>query len=269
MGNMFLISLVAIAGVLGMEGYAALAPKVVGQTVTYAVAGTKMRGYFAYDERVQGQRPAVLVVPEWWGVNDYTRRRTRMVAGLGYAALSVDMYGEGKEAKTPAEAEQASSAVMKNFDMGRARFLAAMKFLRGEPIVDPKKIAAIGYCFGGGVVLNMARQGIDLKGVVSFHGDLTAVKPAQPGTIKPKILVLTGGDDQLVPPEKVEAFQQEMKAAGADFRIISYPGAKHSFTNPGADALGKKSNLPIGYNAQADQKSWEEMKGFLRRLFKP
>lgn len=269
MVNIFLISLVAVAGVLGMEGSSASAPKVVGQTVTYAVDGMKMKSYFAYDARVQGQRPAILVIPEWWGLNDYARKRAQMIAGLGYAALAVDMYGEGKVAGNPAEAAQASSAVMKNFDVGRARFLAAMKFLQGKPIVDRKKIAAIGYCFGGGVALNMARQGIDLQGVVSFHGDLTPVKPAQPGSVKAKILVLTGGDDQLVPPEKVKAFQKEMKAAGADFHIVSYPGAKHSFTNPEATALGKKFNLPIGYNAQADQKSWEEMKEFLKSLFKP
>ena len=267
--KILLVLLVAITGVLWMEGSSSSAPKVVGQTVTYTVDGMKMKSYFVYDEGVQGKRPGVLVVPEWWGLNDYARKRAQMIAGLGYAALAVDMYGEGKVADTPAEATQASSAVMKNFDIGRDRFLGAMKFLQEKTIVDPKKIAAIGYCFGGGVVLNMARQGIDLQGVVSFHGDLTPVKPAQPGSIKAKILALTGGDDQIVPPEAVKAFQKEMKAAGADFRIVSYPGAKHSFTNPKATALGKKFNLPIGYNAQADQKSWEEMKAFLKSLFKP
>jgi dienelactone hydrolase len=261
--------LFTVAAILGMEGISTAAPQVVGKTVEYTVDGLKMKSYFAYDEKTQGQQPAVLVVPEWWGVTDYTRRRARMVAGLGYAALVVDMYGEGKEAKTPAEAGQASSAVMNHFDIDRARFLAAMKFLQEKANVDPKRIAAIGYCFGGGVVLNMARQGVELQGVVSFHGDLTAVKPAQPGTIKTKILVLAGGDDQLVPPEKVEAFRKEMKTAGADFRIVSSPGAKHSFTNPDATALGKKFKLPIAYNAQADQKSWEEMKEFLKGLFKP
>jgi dienelactone hydrolase len=262
------VVLLAIAGVLGLEGIAISAPKIVGKRVEYNVDGVRMKSYLAYDEKIQSRRPGVLVVPEWWGVNDYVRKRARMVAGLGYAALAVDMYGEGKEAKTPAEAQKWSSDVMENFDTGRARFLAALKFLQEQSIVHRGEIAAIGYCFGGGVVLNMARQGVGLKGVVSFHGELTAVKPAQPGTIKAKILVLTGGNDQFVPPEKVEAFKKEMKAAGADFRIISYPGAMHSFTNPEADALGKKFKLPIGYNAQADQKSWDEMKRFLKDLFK-
>ena len=132
--------------------------------------------------------------------------------------------------------------------------MAAMDFLKQQPTVDPTRIAAIGYCFGGGVVLNMARQGVDLKGVASFHGGLAAVKPAQPGMVKAKILVLNGGDDKFVTPEQIEAFKQEMKAAGADFPFISYPGAIHSFTNPDADELGKKFNMPIAYNANAGQK---------------
>jgi dienelactone hydrolase len=157
---------------------------------------------------------------------------------------------------------------MKNFDAGKARFFAAMDFLKQQPTVDPTRIAAIGYCFGGGVVLNMARQGVDLKGVASFHGTLTAVKPAQPGGIKAKILVLHGADDKFIPPEQIDVFKQEMRAAGADFKFISYPGAAHSFTSREADELGKKFNMPIAYNAEADQKSWNELKSFLTTIFK-
>jgi dienelactone hydrolase len=146
--------------------------------------------------------------------------------------------------------------------------MAATDFLKQQPTVDPTRIVAIGYCFGGGVVLNMAREGANLKGVVSFHGELTAVKPAQPGAIKAKILVLSGGADKFITPEQIEAFKQEMKVAGADFKFISYASAMHSFTNPEADALGKKYNMPIAYNAKADRESWNEMKKFLSAVFK-
>lgn len=157
---------------------------------------------------------------------------------------------------------------MKNFDVVKVRFLAAMDFLKQQPTVDPTRIAAIGYCFGGTVVLSMAGQGVDLKGVVSFHGGLGDVKSPQPGSVKAKILVLHGGADKLVTPEQVEAFKHEMKFAGADFRFISYPEAMHSFTNPEATELGKKLNLSVAYNADADKKSWGEMKDFLKKIFK-
>ncbi len=241
--------------------------RIIGKPVEYRVNGMTMNGYLAYDDNLKGKRPGVLVVPEWWGVNDYIRNRARMLAKLGYTALVVDMYGEGKTAANPDEAGKLSSQIMKNPDIANARFRSAVEFLIGQPTVDPARIGAIGYCFGGGVVLNMARQGTDLKGVVSFHGNLTPVVPAKPGGVKPKILVLTGSDDSLVPPDKVEAFEREMKGAGADYRVISYPGAKHSFTNPEADSLGKKFNMPIAYNPNADKKSWEEMKKFLTNIF--
>ena len=226
-----------------------------------------MKGYLAYDKDVKGKRPGVLVVPEWWGLNDYARRRAGMLAELGYTALAVDMYGEGKVVTTPDEAGKLSSEAMKNFDASKAGFMAALDFLKGQPTVDPSRIAAIGYCFGGGVVLNMARQGVDLKGVASFHGGLAAVKPVQPGSVRAKILVLNGGADKFITPEQIEAFKQEMKAAGADFQFISYPGALHSFTNPEATELGKKFNIPIAYNAQADKESWSEMKRFLTKIY--
>jgi dienelactone hydrolase len=243
-------------------------PKINGMTVEYTTQAAVMKGYLAYDESIQGKRPGVLVVPEWWGLNDYVRMRARMLAELGYTALAVDMYGDGKMVMTPDEAGKLSSEAMKDFDVAKARFVAALDFLKQQANVDANRIAAIGYCFGGGVVLNMSRQGVDLDGVVSFHGGLAAVKPAQPGSIKAKILVLHGGDDKFVTPEQIEAFKQEMRAAGADFQFISYPGATHSFTNPEATELGKKFNMPIAYNADADKKSWEEMKDFLSMIFK-
>jgi dienelactone hydrolase len=263
-----LINLAVFASVLGMIGIASAEPKIVGKTVEYTAQGAVMKGYLAYDENIKGKRPGVLVVHEWWGLNDYARKRARMLAELGYAALAVDLYGDGKQAVTPDDAGKLASELMKNFDVAKGRFTAAMDFLKQQDAVDPSRIAAIGYCFGGGVVLNMARQGVDLKGVASFHGSLTLVKSTQPGMVKAKILVLHGADDKFVTPEQVEAFKQEMKAAGADFKFISYPGALHSFTNPEADALGRKFNMPIAYNANADKKSWYELKKFLNMIFK-
>ncbi|MBI5057649.1 MAG: dienelactone hydrolase family protein [Nitrospirae bacterium] len=242
--------------------------KVQGQAVDYSDNGVVMKGYLAYDENIKGKRPGVLVVHEWWGHNEYARKRARMLAELGYTALAVDMYGDGKQAMHPDDAGKFSSELMKNFDTAKSRFTAAMNFLKQQPTVDPERIAAIGYCFGGGIVLNMARQGIELKGVASFHGGLTAVKPAGPGAVKAKILVLHGADDKFTTPEQIDAFKKEMKAAGADSKFISYPGAMHSFTNPDADMYAKKFNLPLGYNAEADKKSWSELKKFLKAIFK-
>jgi dienelactone hydrolase len=257
-----------IVMVWSLVGLASAEPKIQGKTAEYSTQGVVMKGYLAYDEKVKGKRPGVLVVHEWWGLNEYARKRARMLAELGYTALAVDMYGDGKQAVHPDDAKQFTSELMKNADVATARFMAALDFLKQQPTVDPGRIAAIGYCFGGGVVLNMARQGVDLRGVASFHGSLAPIKPAQPGTVKAKVLVLHGADDKFIPPEQIEAFKQEMKSAGVDFRFISYPGAIHSFTNPEADGLGKKFNMPIGYNADADRNSWEELKNFLNTIFR-
>ena len=241
---------------------------VVGHEVQYKAGGTVMKGYIAYDGNLKGKRPGVLVVPEWWGLSGYERMRARKLARLGYVALAIDMYGGGRQAKDPDEASRLSSEVTKNFDLERARFMAALEFLKGQPVTDGSRLAAIGYCFGGGVVLNMAAHGADLRGVTSFHGSLGAVKPPKPGTVKARILVFQGKDDKFVGPQKVEAFRREMKKAGADFRIVLYPGATHSFTNPKADEYAKKFNLPIAYDAHADRDSWRKLKKFLRQIFK-
>ncbi len=259
---MCIIPLVVIAGCSASTGV-----RIQGQPVDYRDDGTVMNGDIAYDKSLKGKRPGVLVVHEWWGHNEYARQRARMLAELGYTALAVDMYGEGKQAMHPDEAGKFSSEMMKNFPAARSRFIAAMDTLKDHPTVDPDRIAAIGYCFGGGIVLNLARQGIDLKGVASFHGSLRPVRPTEIGGIKAKILVLHGADDPFIPFQQVYAFQEEMKKAGADLRFISYPGAVHSFTNPGADAIAEKYGLQIGYNAEADQQSWEELKKFLKEIF--
>ncbi len=239
------------------------------ETVTYTSQGVVMKGYLVYNDSITSKRPGILVVHEWWGLNDYARKRARMLAELGFTALAVDMYGEGKQARHPGDAQKFASEVMKNMPAAKARFMAAYDLLKQQPTVDPGRIAAIGYCFGGGVALQMAREGADLKGAVSFHGMLETMAPAKPGAMKAKILALTGADDKFVPPDQVEQFKQEMKKAGADYQVIVYPGARHGFTNPEADAYAKQFDMPqLGYNAQADKQSWEEMQKFLNQIFK-
>lgn len=260
------LSLGMVALILCCMSNAYGASKIEGKVVEYSAQGVVMKGYLAYDVNSTGKRPGVLVVHEWWGHNEYARTRARMLAELGYVALAVDMYGEGKKAMHPDDAKTFSSELVKNFDLSKARFLAALDFLKQQPNVDTGRIAAIGYCFGGGVVLNMALQGVDLKGVASFHGSLTAVKPAQPGTVKARILVLHGADDAFFTPEQIDAFKKTVKDAGADLTFISYPGAIHSFTNPDADAYAKQFNLKLGYSADADKKSWAELRTFLEAV---
>lgn len=240
---------------------------VQGKEVSYQADGTTLKGYIAYDDAIKGKRPAVLVVHEWWGHNSYARRRADMLAELGYTALAVDMYGDGKQANHPDEAGKFATEVSKNMPMAKARFDAGMQLLRKQKTVDAGQMAAIGYCFGGGVVLNMARIGADLKGVASFHGSLGTGNPAQPGKIKARIISFTGEDDAMIGADKVAAFKQEMEHAGANFRVVTYPGVKHSFTNPDADELGKKFNLPLAYNAAADKDSWQQATVFLREIF--
>lgn len=264
-----LLPFIALIALLFLAAGSPVHAKVLGKEVEYTAQGVVMKGYLAYDNRLKGIAPAVLVVHEWWGLNDYARKRARMIAELGYTALAVDMYGGGQQATHPDDAGKFSSAVMKDFDTAKARIQAAEEFLRKQPTVDPDRLAAIGYCFGGGVVLNLARQGSDLKGVASFHGMLGAITPAQAGSMHTKILVLHGEEDAFTTPEQIAAFKKEMADAQADYQFISYPGAKHSFTNPAATAYGKKFNLPLAYNKKADQESWKALKKFLSSVFHP
>ena len=240
---------------------------VQGHEVSYQVNGTTLKGYITYDDAVKGRRPAVMVVHEWWGHNAYARHRADMLAEQGYTALAVDMYGDGKVANHPDDAGKFATEVSSNMPMAKARFEAGMKLLRKQKTVDGKKIAAIGYCFGGGVVLNMARLGEDLKGVASFHGALSTDIPVTPGKIRARIISFTGEDDVMITADKVSAFKTEMDAAGANYRVVTYPGVKHSFTNPDADELGRKFNLPLAYNAAADKDSWQQATVFLREVF--
>jgi len=242
-------------------------PDLYTEEVDYSADGVELKGYLAYDKNIKGKRPGVLVVHEWWGHNDYARKRARMLAQLGYTALAVDMYGSGKTADHPDDATRFMNEVMEKMERGEARFNAALDLLRGRATTDPKRIASIGYCFGGGVVLHMARRGADLKGVASFHGSLGSLHTPEPGSVKAKVLVLHGADDKLIPAAQVEAFKSEMTAARADFRFIAYPGAGHSFTNPDADGFAERFNMPLAYSKEADTLSWQEMKVFLEKVF--
>ncbi len=209
----------------------------------------------------------MLVVPEWWGNNDYPRKRADMLAELGYVAFAVDMYGDGKVADNPADAGKLAGQVMSSMNGMKSRFLAALEQLKKCKAVDPARIAAIGYCFGGGVVLNMACAGADLRGVVSFHGSLAAVQPAKPGSVRAKILVCNGAADMFNPEAAVKTFKANMDSSKATYTFINYPDALHAFTNPASTDVGKKFSIPIAYNEKADKQSWADMKEFFGKIF--
>lgn len=235
-------------------------PNFVGEVTNYSTDSTNMIGYLAYDANDSSKRPGILVVHEWWGHNEYSRERADMLAKMGYVALAVDMYGDGKQAAHPQEAGEFAGMVMGNFDEAKARFEAAMNVLKSNPNVDADKIGAIGYCFGGSVVLSMANSGYDLNAVAAFHAGLGLPVMPDAGTIKGKVLVAQGADDPFVPEQQILDFKAAMDAAGADYKYVAYDGAVHAFTSKGADALGEKFELPLAYNAAADSASWEELK---------
>jgi dienelactone hydrolase len=241
---------------------------VQGKEVNYSANGTTLKGYVAYDDAVKGKRPGILVIHEWWGHNEYARRRARMFAEQGYTALALDMYGDGKQAHHPDDAGKFASEVSKNAVLAKARFDAAYNLLSKEDTVDASKIAAVGYCFGGSVALNMARIGEPLKAVVSFHGGLATDHPAEAGKVKARIASFTGEEDPMIPAAQVAAFRQEMDKAGVSYKVVTYPGAKHAFTNPDADKYGQEFKLPLAYNAAADKASWQEGLAFLANAFK-
>jgi len=244
--------------------------EIQGREVHYRDGDVSLIGYLAWDDAVTTPRPGVLVVHEWWGHNHYARERARKLAKLGYTAFALDMYGTGKVADHPQDAERFMNALVGDMARARERFLAARRVLAADATVDARHIAAIGYCLGGGVVRHMAKAGIgDLAGVVSFHGALGLMDSAPDGPSNPPALVFTGGADPFVPADRVAAFSASMTRAGAPFTLVSYPGVQHSFTNPGADALGRRFNLPLVYDPAADRDSWTRMTRFLHRVLTP
>jgi len=225
-----------------------------------------LQGYFAYDKSISGARPAVLVFPEWWGVSKYIKQRTRMLAEMGYAALAADMYGDGRLAASADEAAAMMNAVLSDMETGTARIRAAYQCLRNQSQADPSRMAAIGYCFGGAMALHAARIGMELRGVVSFHGALGSFHKPAPGEVKAKILVCHGAEDAMVTDRDVSAFEQEMTDAGVDLKLVSYAGASHGFTSREASENAKKYGLPLGYHAEADSGSWQEMQQFFKTV---
>ena len=237
--------------------------KMVTHPVEYKQDGTVLQGYLAYDDAISGKRPGVLVVHEWWGLNDYVKKRAEQVAALGYVAFACDLYGKGVVTKDPKEAA-GHAGHLRGQPLMRERAKAGLEVLAKHKFTDPQRLAAMGYCLGGTTVLELAYSGADVKGVASFHGGLHLPQPQDPRPIKAKILVLHGADDPRIKPEEIAAFQEAMRQAQADWQMIYYGGAVHSFTNPGADAFKMKG---IGYSASADQRSWQHLKDFLQEIF--
>ncbi len=234
------------------------------EPVEYKQGDTVLQGFLAYDDAVPGKRPGVLVVHEWWGHNQHARNAATKLAKAGYVGFALDMFGKGKVATHPDDAMGFVKEATKDPEVAKARFDAAMEYLKQQPQVDAERIGVIGYCFGGGVALDMARAGEPLRAVATFHGSLKpSGEPAKKGVIQPRsILIQTGGKDPMVTPDQVKQLEQEMKAAGVKAQVITYPQAKHGFTNPDADKAGMPG---LAYDAQADRKSWDAMLKYMRR----
>ena len=240
--------------------------KVKGMEVTYATDSTNLKGYIAYDENSKAKHPAVLIVHEWWGHNDYVRERADMLAELGYTAMAVDMYGDGKLAEHPDDAGKFARSVFTNLPEAKARFKAAVKVLKSHESVDTDKIAAIGYCFGGSVALTMANSGADLDAVAAFHSGVSL--PVMPNDqLKARVLVCNGAADPFISAESVTIFKKAMDSIGAQYEYIAYPDVTHSFTSKAADENAKKFNLPLAYDAEADAKSWSSLQELLKSVF--
>lgn len=237
------------------------------QTVSVHADGDTLICYLAYNDTIKSRRPAILVIPEWWGINEYPRKRARMLAQLGYVAMAVDMYGNGKVADSPAAAMKYASPFYRNPEKAKVRIDSVIAKLKTFDVVDPDKIGGIGYCFGGGVLLNTARLGDDLKGVVSFHGTLLGT-PARKGLLRTKILVCHGNADSFVTAKDVAIFKKQMDSIGASYTFIGYDGATHAFTNPESTGNGQKYKMPIAYNPKADTASWSAMTDFFASVFR-
>lgn len=236
------------------------------EPVSYTADTLQLKGFVTFDEAKEGKRPAVLIVHEWWGLNEYPRNRAKQLAEMGYIAMAVDMYGNGQTGESPTEAQALATPFYQNPALAKTRLDAAIAKLKTYPQTDTANMAAIGYCFGGFVVLNAAKQGADLDGVVSFHGNLGGV-PTDKDLLKANVLVAHGGADNFVPDEEVNSFKKSMDSVGAKYTFKVYPGATHAFTNPGADEKAAKYKMPIKYDAAADSASWNDMKTFFGTIF--
>ncbi|GHB15994.1 dienelactone hydrolase family protein [Salinicola rhizosphaerae] len=257
MGRLLLAVLFGLICLPALAAEEVEGPHVQGETFEYSTGGQTYQGYLAYNASDDEPRPGVLLVHEWWGLNDYVKRRADQLAALGFVALAVDMYGNGKVADHPSEAKEFSSQVLQDWPSARARLEAAMAALRKHPAVREDRMAAIGYCFGGSVVMNMALAGMPLNAVLSFHGSPTQAV-AKPQPFDGIVRIYNGQDDPLVEPQALDSMVAALEKDGAKVKVVQYPGAKHAFTNPGADALAQQYDLPLGYDAAADAASWQD-----------
>ncbi len=235
------------------------------QVIEYRDGPTVLEGFVAYDDATEELRPAVLIAPEWWGLTDYPKHRAEQLARMGYVAFAIDMYGKGEATDDPAQASKWVTPFYSDRKLCRQRAQAGLDTLMAQKYVDKSRVAAIGYCFGGMVALELARSGAPLAGVITFHGDVRRAGDEGPDDIKAKILVCHGGDDPLVPMKAVWEFQDEMNQAKADYQINIYSGAKHAFTNPAADSHHIDG---IAYNEQADKRSWMALNDFFAEIFR-
>ena len=251
-------------GLLALLIAAPLHAEVVGEKITYEHNGEVLEGYLAYDNSIPGKRPGVIVVHQWWGLTEYVRSRARQLAELGYVAFAVDMYGKGKVTKHPGQASEWMNSISENVSHWQARTTAGLKILQGHSRVDRNRIAAIGYCFGGATVQQLAYSGADLRGVVSFHGHPIAPGQNRVPQVKAKILLCHGSADPLIKPEQLIQYTAAMNASGLDWQLISYGHSKHAFTAPGADTFGIPA---LAYNEEADRRSWLHMRLFFDEIF--
>ena len=240
---------------------------VLTNRIEYSVGDASHQGYLAYDDEAGDARPGIIIVHEWWGLNDYMIRRAHMLAELGYVALAIDMYGGGRTAENPDEAGSLMTGVLNDMENGTAALQAGYDLLLSQPTVDPERTAAIGYCFGGAMVLHMARIGMPLRAVASFHGALGSFHSAEPGSIKASVLVCHGSADSMVTMQDLDGFRQEMDQAQADYEVLLLEDAKHGFSNPQADTNAEKYGIDLGYQQQADARSWAAMQSLFERVF--
>jgi dienelactone hydrolase len=254
-----------LIGLLTLGCVAVARAQIHSKLVEYRDGDTLLEGYYSYDDSIiKGKRPAVLIVHQWMGLTDYEKKRADMLATLGYNVFAVDIYGKGVRPKDTKEAGALATKYKTDRDLLRRRVSAGLDVLEKSELTDPKRVAAIGYCFGGTTVIELARSGADIAGVVSFHGGLDSPKPEDGRNIKCKVLAMQGADDPFVTPKDMAAFEDEMRKNQVDWELIKFGGAVHSFTQWDA---GSDNSKGAAYNEEADKRSWEDMKQFFAEIF--
>lgn len=256
------LAVLAMVGILAF--HAQVEAKIQRQTIPYQHGEVKLEGVMAWDDSITGKRPGILVVHEWWGLNDYAEKRAEQLAALGYVAFAVDMYGKGKVTDHGDQASQWANEVTTNLSVWQARALEGLRILEAHPQVDPQKLAAIGYCFGGATVMQLVYGGAPIKGVVSFHGSLPIPPASQTINSTAKVLIAHGDADPFLTAEHIRNFQSSLEHSGVDWHMVVYGGAQHSFTNPSANQYGMKG---VQYQEQADRRSWRHMQVFFEEIF--